>query len=340
VEALMAGFTWVWAQFFLCATTIAIAGPVLVRNGDIIGRLTGVSQSWIGLILLATATSLPELFSGLSAVTLAAQPNIAVGGALGSCVFNLLWLVLLDELCRGEPLYRRIDQGQILAAAFGIILIGSTGAAILLSQDTLNISVLHISVYTPFIIVLYLVAMRAAFVYESRKALSVVSVRTTGGVSLKVAGLRYAAAAAAVVVAGSWLPFIGSDIAEMMGWKASFVGTIFIAGVTTLPELVVTVSAVRMGAVDMAISTLLGSNLFNVLILALDDIAYTEGSLFAAVSSAHVVSVIAAVIMSGIFIVAVLFRPTTRLHGTIGWVSLSLLLVYLLSSYAIYETGL
>ncbi len=336
---MITGLAWVWAEFILCAALIGIAGPVLVRNGDIIGRLTGVSQSWIGLILLATATSLPELFTGLSSVTMAAQPNIAVGDALGSCVFNLLLLVLLDELCRGEPLYRRIDQGQILTAAFGIILIGSTGAVILLSKDSLNISFLHMSVYTPFIIVLYFVAMRAAFVYESRQALGAISVRTTGGISLKVAAIRYAVAAAVVVVAGSWLPFIGSDLSEIMGWRTTFVGTIFIAGATSLPELVVSVSAVRMGAVDMAISTLLGSNLFNVLILALDDMAYTEGSLFAAVSSAHVVSVIAAVIMSGIFIVAVLYRPKTRLHGTIGWVSLSLLLVYLLSAYAAYETG-
>ena len=151
--------------------------------------------------------------------------------------------------------------------------------------------------------------------------------------------LRYGLAALVVVVAGSWLPFIGTDIAEVMGWKASFVGTLLIAGATSLPEFVVTVSALRLGAVDMAIGNLLGSNLFDILILAIDDIAYSKGPLLAAVSPAHAISAFAAVIMSGIFIVAMLFKPETRLRGTIGWTSLALLLVYLSASYAIYLHG-
>lgn len=99
-----------WLKFALCAALIGYAGPILVRYADIIARLTGVSRSWIGLALLATATSLPELFTGISAVTIAQAPNIAVGDALGSCVFNLMMLVLLDELSRDEPASRRIDQ--------------------------------------------------------------------------------------------------------------------------------------------------------------------------------------------------------------------------------------
>jgi cation:H+ antiporter len=106
-----------------------------------------------------------------------------------------------------------------------------------------------------------------------------------------------------------------------------------------VPELVVTVSALRLGAVDMAIGNLLGSNLFDMLILAIDDIAYAKGPLLAAVSPAHAITAFAAVIMSGIFIVAMLYKPETRLRGTIGWVSLSLLMVYVFSAYAIYLHG-
>jgi Ca2+/Na+ antiporter len=114
-----------WLKFAICVALIGLAGPALTRNGDIIARLTGLSRSWIGLVLVATATSLPELFTGVSAVTAADAPNIAVGDALGSCVFNLVMLVLLDELSREEPMYRHIDQGHILTAGFGVILIGS-----------------------------------------------------------------------------------------------------------------------------------------------------------------------------------------------------------------------
>ncbi len=145
-----------------------MAGPVLAHYGDVIARLTGLSRSWIGLVLLATATSLPELFTGVSAVAVADSPNIAVGDALGSCVFNLVMLVILDEMSRGEPMWRRIDPGHILTAGFGIILIGSAGALLVLSQSGIGMQIGHVSIYTPFVVVLYFVAMRAAFVYERR----------------------------------------------------------------------------------------------------------------------------------------------------------------------------
>ena len=328
-----------WLKFAVCAALIGMAGPVLTHYGDVIARLTGMSRTWIGLVLLATATSLPELFTGISAVTAAAAPNIAVGDALGSCIFNLAMLVVLDEMSRDEPMYRRIDQGHILTAGFGVILIASAGALLLLSQKGQPLQIFHISIYTPLIIILYLVAIRAAFVYEGRARRPPQLIKSDPEMTLRRAIIRYASAAAVVAAAGSWLPFIGQDIAETMGWKTSFVGTLLIAGATSLPELVVTISALRLGAVDMAIGNLLGSNLFDILILAIDDIAYTKGPLLAAVSPAHAISAFAAVIMSGIFIVALLYRPETRFRGIIGWVSLSLLLVYLFASYAIYLHG-
>jgi cation:H+ antiporter len=328
-----------WLEFAICVALIGLAGPVLTQYGDVIARLTGLSRSWIGLVLLATATSLPELFTGISSVTVAHAPNIAVGDALGSCVFNLMMLVLLDELSRDEPMYRRIDQGHILTAGFGVVLIGAVGALLLLSQGGLQITLVHISIYTPLIIILYLVAMRAAFVYERRVQPPPQIIKPERDITLTTALTRYAMAAAVVVAAGTWLPFIGNDIATVMGWRESFVGTLLIAFATSVPELVVTISALRLNAVDMAIGNLLGSNLFDVLILALDDIAFTKGPLLSAVSPAHAITAFAAVIMSGIFVIAMLFKPETRIRGTVGWVSLSLLLVYLFSAYAIYLHG-
>ena len=325
-----------WLKFAICISMIGIAGPVLTRYADVIARLTGLSHSWIGLVLLATATSLPELFTGVSAVAAADAPNIAVGDALGSCVFNLAMLVLLDESSREEPMYRSIDQGHILSAGFGVVLIGAAGAFLLLSQNGLSFRILHISVYTPFIIVMYLVAMRAAFVYERRTRSAPNLAGDKSDIGLRTAIIRYSAAATVVIAAGTWLPFIGQELAEAMGWNTTFVGTLFIAGATSIPELVVTISALRLRAVDMAIGNLLGSNLFDMLILAIDDIAYTKGALLSSASPANAITAFSAVIMSGIFIVALLYKPETRVRGTIGWVSIALLLVYLFGSYAVY----
>lgn len=328
-----------WLKFALCLATIGVVGPALIRNGEVISRHTGLSRSWIGLILIATATSLPELFTGLSSVAVTDAPNIAVGDVLGSCVFNLVMLVLLDELSRGEPLYRRIDQGHILTAGFGVILLSAAGAFLLLSQNGVSFQLVHISAYTPLIIILYFVAIRAAFVYERRVSHLSSAVEGAGDITLRSALLRYVGAAAIVIAAGTWLPFVGQEISEATGLKTTFVGTLLIAAATSVPELVVTVSALRIGAVDLAIGNLLGSNLFDILILAIDDIAYAKGPLLGAVSSSHAITVFAGVMMSGIFIVAILFKPESRLRGTIGWVSLALLVVYTFSSYAIYLAG-
>lgn len=329
----------VWAKFGVCAALIGLAGPALTRYGDIIAKRTGVSRTWIGLVLLATATSLPELFTGISAVTVADAPNIAVGNILGSCLFNLAMLALLDLLHRDEPIYRRSDQGHILSAGFGVVLIGIVGASILLARDGATLRFFSIGAYTPIIFIFYFIAIRSAFVYERQRPLPAQAAEAVVGISLRAAVVRYAIAAAVVVAAGTWLPFVGLEIADVMGWRTTFVGTIFISAATTLPELVVTISALRLGALDMAIANLLGSNLFDIFILAIDDVFYVRGPLLSAVSPAHAVTAFAAVIMSGILIVALLYRPATRFHGTIGWVSLSLLIVYLLSSYAIFLHG-
>lgn len=326
---------WAWLGFAACALAIGLAGPVLTRNSEVIARATGLSRSWIGLALLATATSLPELFTGVSSVTVAAAPNIAVGDVLGSCIFNLAMLVVLDAMSREEPIYRRIEQGHLLTAGFGVVLIAFVGGVILISHNGNGIRLLHISLYTPAIVIIYMVAVRAAFLHERRlRAAAPAKAKAEG--ALRPAVLRYLGAAAVVTVAGSLLPFAGVALAESMGWHKTFVGTLFVAGATSLPEFVVAATALRIGAVDLAIGNLLGSNLFDMLILAVDDLAYTKGPIFADISASHAVSAFAAIAMSGIFIVAVLYRSERRLKGTIGWASVSLVAVYLLASYLAY----
>jgi cation:H+ antiporter len=275
----------------------------------------------------------------LSAVTVAAAPNIVVGDVLGSCIFNLVMLVILDAMHREGPMYSRLDQGHILTAGFGIILIAFIGASLLLESNGFSPRMLHVGAYAPVIVVLYLVAMRAAFVYERRRPPSPPLTETAPKTTLARAVVGYLAAAAVVGGAGTWLPFVGLEIADVMGWRTSFVGTLFVAGATSLPEAVVTISALRLGAIDMAMANLLGSNLFDALIIAIDDLAYLPGPLLAAVSPVHAVTAFAAVIMSGIVIIALLYRPASRFHGSIGWVSLSLLTLYVLSSYVVYLHG-
>lgn len=331
----------IWGKLGLCAAVIGMAGPELARSGEIIADKTGLSQGWIGLVLLATATSLPELFTGLSAVVAVSAPNIAVGDVLGSCVFNLAILILLDAMHRSPSIYHRAGPGHILTAGFGVILIGLAGVAILLGREGLGLSLAHVGASTPLMALLYFVAMRVVFVFERRQRAEAAGEMADRhpDITLQRALVRYGLAAAFVIGAGVWLPFVAIELADAMGWRTTFVGTLLVAGVTSLPEAVVTVSAARIGAFDMAISNLLGSNLFNILVLVIDDLAFTGGPLLSTVSATHAVSAFSAVIMTGVVIVALLYRSEVRLYRSIGWASLALLLIYVLNSYVIYLYG-
>lgn len=329
----------IWLQFLLCLAIIGYAGYFLSRYGDIIAEKTGVSATWVGLILLSTATSLPELMTGISAVTVADVPNIAVGDVLGSAVFNLTILVMLDALYRRESLYSRAAQGHILSASLGTLLIAFAGFSVLLDHAGMSPTLWHVGFYSPFILLVYLVAMRAVYSYEQRTVSEYTeeSVERYPEVTLRQAVKGYAQAALAVVLAGSWLPFIAEDISELMGWGQSFVGTLLVAAVTSAPEAAVTIAALRIGALDMAIANLLGSNLFNIVILAIDDLFYVKGPLLAAVDASHVLTALTAVMMSALVTVGLIFRPQGRVVLGLTWVSLGLFMLYVINSWILFE---
>jgi cation:H+ antiporter len=331
----------IWLQLVACAALIGVAGVRLSHYGDVIAEKSGASRTWIGVVLLATITSLPELVTGLSSVTIAQTPDIALGDVMGSCVFNLFILVIVDFLHRRESAYTRAAKGHLLSAGFGVVMIGYSGFAILLSHLGIGPRIGHVGVSTLVILALYAVAMRTVFRYE-RDDISRVAEEYRGpfaGSTLRQASWGYARWALVVIAAGAWLPFVGERLSEAMGWEQSFVGSLFIAFSTSLPEVAVTIAAVRMGALDLAIGNLLGSNLFNVAVLAIDDLAYVRGPLFAHVSLVHAVSAQSAVMMTGLAIIGLFYRPRTRLFRVVGWTSLFLFMLYLLNSFILFVHG-
>ncbi len=343
----MQHFYLVWLQFILCSALIGVAGYQLSRNADVIAQRTGLSGGWIGMTLLAIVTSLPELATGITSVTVAQAPNLAVGDALGSCVVNLVFLVVIDFFFRKEPLWRKASQGHILAGAFGVVLLGFVLICLLISRvgpshgfpSEFGSARWSLSIITPVVLGLYLVAMRTVFTYERDHSTPTTSKQGKDRTSLRVAAWRFALSASVVAGAGVWLPFVATDLATAMAWNKSFVGSLFVAMATSLPELAVTLSSLRIGALDMAIGNLLGSNLFNVVIIAIDDAFYRPGVLLANVSPVHAVTAASAITMTGLAMVALFFKPGSRLLRTVGWVSLGLLAMYLLNAYVLYLYG-
>jgi cation:H+ antiporter len=325
-----------WLQLAACAAVILAAGSQLSRYGDVIARLTGLGGSWIGLVLVASVTSLPELVTGVSSVTMADVPDIAVGNILGACVLNLGMMVVLDALHRRASIYSVASQGHVLGASFGIVMLGIVIAGLLVGEVT-GWHVRHLSYFSVALFLLYLVAVRTIYQYEQGAQRAAVEaeaeLRPLPDITLRQALLRYGAAAAVVVAAALWLPFAADRLATAMGWSDSFVGTLLVALTTTLPELTVTVAAVRIGALDLAIGNLVGSNLFNLAILALDDLLYVKGPLLSAVTPGHALTATAAVLMAAALIVALVARPQARLLNSVSWASVAIAFVFLLNAW-------
>jgi cation:H+ antiporter len=301
-----------WAAFGACAALIGAAGWVLCREGDAIAAKTALSRSWVGLILLATATSLPELITGISAVTAAAVPDIAVGDVLGSCVVNLALLGAVMLALPQPPRSDAVARLRRASAAWGLGLVGIAAAGLLAAAAGVEARIGYVGVYTPLLLVLYGVAMRALF-ERDRAAGDDSPPARHDGASLRSSIARFGAAAGVVAAAGSALPFVSAELARIMGWSESFVGTLFVALATSLPEVAVTLSAVRIGAAEMAVANLLGSNLFDMAVLAVDDLFHLGGPILAHVAPVHAVSALVAMAMSA----AVAWMPHGRAAGAV-----------------------
>ena len=337
-----------WAGFAACLLLILYSGTLLSRYGNMIAVRTGMGGAWVGLVLVAVVTSLPELVSGLSSVLVVVDADLAVGGALGSCVFNLLIIVVLDFIHRPESIYTRIHHGHVLSAGFGIILLGLAAGSIALHGQVANLSLGPISLFTPIAVILYAIAIRSVFFYERRERETYVPKRegriqdeeaATLSPSLREIYARYAANAAVVMAAGIALPAVSEGIAGSMGWDTTFVGTIFMAFATSVPEIVVSVQAVRIAAVDMAIGNLLGSNLFDLLILAIEDAVFLRGPLLGASDPRHLFTALAALTMTGIVVVNLTYRPKRRAFQLIGWGSLALVILAILNGVILVLLG-
>ena len=192
----------------------------MARYGDMIANKTGLGGVWIGLILLALVTSLPELFTGISAVTLVGIPDLTIGDLLGANTFNLLNLALLDIAYRNGSLLWAVSSGHRLTGWFSLVLVMVAAASILISRFY-ALGIGWIGWYTPVIILLYLVFVRIIFRFEKRQSFPQEADRQVapdyGEVSLGRVYFYFAISAAFVIGAGIWLAIIGEGIAQATG---------------------------------------------------------------------------------------------------------------------------
>jgi cation:H+ antiporter len=316
--------------FIVCAAAILWAGTRLAAYADVIALRSNLGRVWAGMILLAVATSLPELVNSTSA-GLQNLPDIAAGDVGGSNIVNFVIIGLVDVLGRTRSCLGNLHSFHSRSIAFLMVMSALAAGATLLGP---HFPVLFwFSPFTVVIILLYVLAVRKAHSAEETAALA----PTIPTISLRQAVVRYLLFALVVVVAACLLPTTASYIADHTGLGNTFVGTLMVALATSLPELVTAVAAVRIGAVEMAVGGILGSNLFNLTILGIVDLFYWRDSLFAAIDGRHSVPFTLGIVLAGLFYL-VLRRCPSRRFLRITWFGWAALAVYLANTAFLYLT--
>jgi len=330
----------VWIQFLLCAALIFFAGHKLSLYGEIIAERTGLAKSWVGIVLLGVITSLCELVTSVSAVTLHDLPDMAVSGTIGSCLFNLMVIALLDVYSK-KPVSHVVDQGQILSAGFGIVLMGLGVIDIVYGKYLPVLTFLNnsdpLSLVYPL---LYILAMKLIFSYESaREAASIVKLAEGAPEhkrSMVAILMPFTFYAALIVGASCYLPELAEQIGTATGWGQSFIGSSFIAITTSLPEVAVSMSAARRGSFDLAVGNLLGSNLFNVVILAVTDFCYAKAPLLRTISELNALPAVASIIATAIVVIGLMYRSEKKVLLLAGD-AIGIFLVYFLANILLFN---
>lgn len=303
-----------WGSFIGLTGAIFWAGRNLVKYGDMLAEKFALGRSLLGIVFIASITSLPELITGVSAVTYAQAPNIATGDVFGSCMFNLLILAFLDGFYRERPLSAQVHHGLTLTAAFGGLMLTLAVLAIVLDDHLPMLG--WVSGYSLLIASLYLLAIRIITSYERRLLrMGVHEIAEKFQYEAVPTGQvigKYALNAVFIVVAATFLPKVAKALASLHQWGETFVGTFFVAFTTSLPEVAVTIAAVRANLVSVAVANLLGSNIFNGMILAMDDGVFREGSLYTYVHERNVVPALFAVMMTLVVICGLIYRAERK----------------------------
>jgi cation:H+ antiporter len=304
-----------WIVFLLSGLVVVLAGMRLAREGDVIAERTGLGSAWIGAVLVAGATSLPEFVTDFFAVR-QGHVGLAVGDLFGSSMANMLILAAADLGWRKRHILARVAVNQALVGLLAIALTTVAAAGILTDG---RVSVLGLG-WAPLIAAAsYLGGMRLFYASRREPPFTPLSETATGVApvasprsALLRPALGFAIAAVAILLAAPFLASSAAAVADQLGVTAGVVGVALLAVTTSLPEVSVTVASMRAGSYDLAVGNLLGSNCFNMALLLPLDLLDGGGPLLAGAGPSALVAAVFASLLVAQTLVEVLHSAEHR----------------------------
>jgi cation:H+ antiporter len=319
----------VWAKFILLLSLVFIFGSRAAKSADVIAEKKGLAKAFMGVVFISMITSFPELFTGISAGAIVQAPDIAVGQIAGSCVFNLVIVAVIEIFFRKNNIYSSTDKLTPMSLVFSLVIIA---ALTLFLFIRLNLSVFHVGVSSIIIIALYFKFIRTIF--RKRKAENKEEKYNDKSLSKEIT--MFIASSIIIMGVGIYLPVVGKELAQIMNWTDSFVGVIFLALVTSFPEFVVSFTLAREGNIDMLLGNITGSNMFNIGIIFIIDVAYVKGNLLMSASPDNIYVGLIAISMNLVILLAVFRHSRYRLFNFISINGIILIVLYIINLLIIY----
>lgn len=325
----------VWIKFAITAVLIVLAATQLAKYGDIIAVRTRLGGMFIGVLLLAGATSLPEVLTSISSLNQNA-PNLAAGNLLGSNTFNMLLLAVIDIVNRNQRLLRKAALKHALTGSLAVFMIG---LVVFFMIADIKVKIGWVGIDSLLIIAAYVVAIRLVQGNTTHVLQPNISPDIpVGTASLRRGIIGFLLAAGALVVVTPIMVQSANEITVITGLGATFIGTTLVALVTSLPELVTTLAAIKIGADDMAIGNLFGSNMFNMFAIGFTDVFFTQGRFLAAIDPSFLLIGVVGLLMTGMGLIGNLAKPEKRIWF-IEVDALALIVVYFTSLWLLYTRG-
>ncbi len=283
------GLTVAILVFLASAVAVIFLGVQLARYGDALASLTGWGRLFVGSILVALATSLPELSNNITAVRID-NPELALGNVVGANMVNMFTMGMVALVFGGRRFLQRVapEQGYLIVLAAIL-----TGLAVLFAALRNDVNIWQIGVSSIILLVVYVIGMW--IVYKRRPAGADAEEEEEAGITLSRAWLMFSLVSIGVIIAGVFLAQSVDRVADLTGVSSGVLGILAVSIVTTMPEASATVAAARMGAADLGVAGLYGSCVFNVTILAFADPFYRNGIVLNSSEPEHFVAGIIAV---------------------------------------------
>jgi cation:H+ antiporter len=327
----------VWIVFLVCSALIVFAATQLAKYADIIAVRTRLGGMFIGVLLLAGATSLPEVLTTISSLV-QGVPNLAAGSLLGSNLFNMFLLALLDLMHRKDRILRKAAMKHALTGSLTIFLIGLVVFFILAD---IPVRIGWVGLDGIAIILAYVIGVWLIQTSQPRRSLGASEDIPVpqGAPSLHRGLIGFGIAALGLTVVTPLMVQSAAEIAEITGLGTTFVGTTLVALVTSLPVFVTTVAAVRLGADDMAIGNLFGSNMFNMFAIGLTDAFYLQGRFLGVIDPAFLLVGMLGLLMTGLGLIGNLARLERRVFY-IEVDALALILLFFAGLWLLFTRGI